>query len=351
VGRAGDVLKPRSVFVRGIGVLLPDGRITAGDAVAAGLCDADQIAYSGLVSVAAGDGTSGVDMAVRAGRRALSDAGIGPGDVDLLVHATMLPEGPDGWSPAGYVLRELGCGPRPGHEVRQGCNGMFAALELAAGWLAMSGSPATALLTTALRGESPIMDRWRSAGFGMYTGDAGCALVLGRDHGLARVDAVCSATFPELEGLHRGGTPPSEETAGHGLVDVATRSAEFVAGAGYDPLDLRRMFASMYFSVARRALAEAGTAPGELARVIFVNAGAPAVDAGVMQPLGLPMGLSTWDFGRTVGHLGACDQVVSLHHLLATHQLSAGDRVLMVGGTQGYNAASAVLTITDGPAR
>ena len=46
-----------------------------------------------------------------------------------------------------------------------------------------------------------------------------------------------------------------------------------------------------------------------------------------------------------IGHeLGACDQVVSLHHLLATHRLSAGDVVLMVGGTQGYNAASAVLT-------
>lgn len=93
-------------------------------------------------------------------------------------------------------------------------------------------------------------------------------------------------------------------------------------------------------------MAEAEVDAGELARVVFVNAGAPFVDLGIMQPLGLPMAKSTWDFGRTVGHLGACDQVVSLHHLLATGQLSAGDRVLMVGGTQGYNAASAVLTVT-----
>ncbi|QWF82454.1 ketoacyl-ACP synthase III family protein [Amycolatopsis sp. CA-230715] len=340
-------MKPHGLFLRGIGVHLPEGRITADEAVAAGYCGAEQIAHSGLLSVAAGDGTSGVDMAVAAGREALSDADVKPGDLDLLVHATMLPEGPDGWSPAGYVLRELGCDPGPCHEVRQGCNGMFAAMELAAGWLALSEHAATALLTTALRGESPLMDRWRSAGFGMHVGDAGCAVLLGREHGIARVDAVCSTTFPELEGLHRGAAPPSEETAVRdGPIDVVTRSGEFVAAAGYDPFELRRMFTAMYFSAARQAMAEAEVDAGELARVVFVNAGAPFVDLGIMQPLGLPMAKSTWDFGRTVGHLGACDQVVSLHHLLATGQLSAGDRVLMVGGTQGYNAASAVLTVT-----
>lgn len=343
-------MKPLDLFVRGIGVHLPQRRITTAEAVAAGYCDADRIAYSGLVSVAAGDGRSGIDMAVDAARNALACARMKPDDIDVLMHATMLPEGPQGWSPAGYVLRELGCGPRPGHEIRQGCNGMFAGLELATGWLAASGDQETALLTAALRGGSPIMDRWQSAGFGLHVGDAGCALVLGRGHGLAQVVAVCSTMFPELEGLHRGVEPPSEETAaGTGPVDITARSAEFVAAAGYDPFELQRMFTTMYVSVAQRALAEARLDAEDLARVAFLHGGGPLTDASIMQPLGLPASKSTWDFGRTVGHLGACDQVVALHHLLTTGRLDVGDHVLLVGGTQGYNAASAVLRITELP--
>lgn len=345
-------MKPHDLYVRALGVHLPAERITVEEAAAAGRCRPGEIAGGDLhsVSVAPAEAT-GLDMAVRAGRRALERAGQDPADTDLLVHATMLPEGPDGWSSAGYVLRELGCGAGACHEIRQGCNGVFAAIELAAGWLALAPRDATALITTALRADTPILDRWRSAGFGMALGDGACAVLLGRDTGVARVDAVNSMTFPELEGLHRGVTVPSErDVRDRPVIDIAARTREFVAAAGLDVFDLYRTFAAMYAKVITASLEEAGAEPRDLARVIFTNAGEAVTDAAVTRTLGLPVSRATWDFGRTIGHLGASDQIVSLDHLLATGRLAAGDRVLLVGGTQGYNTASAVLTVCGGPA-
>jgi 3-oxoacyl-[acyl-carrier-protein] synthase III len=268
--------------------------------------------------------------------------------VDLLIHATMLPEGPDGWSPAGYVLRELGCGPIACHEVRQGCNGLLAALELAAGWLALAAGEPTALLTAALKAGTAVLDRWRSPGFGLALGDAGCAVLVGRGPGIARVESVCSRTVGELEGLHRGTGAPSEDDAcGHPRIDIPARARQFTAASGHGPLDMHRMLAGIHASVASRALAEAEVEPTDLACVIYTNAGRVITDAHLLQPLGLPATLAAaCDLGRTIGHLGACDQFVSLDHLCQTGRLVSGDRVLLAGGTQGYNAASAVLTIT-----
>jgi 3-oxoacyl-[acyl-carrier-protein] synthase III len=88
------------------------------------------------------------------------------------------------------------------------------------------------------------------------------------------------------------------------------------------------------------------SAAGDLARVIHPNVSPAVMETSVLRPLKLTADQSAWDFGRTVGHLGAADYLVSLDHLLRAGQLSAGDRVLLIGGTAGFSVSSAVLTIT-----
>ncbi len=67
----------------------------------------------------------------------------------------------------------------------------------------------------------------------------------------------------------------------------------------------------------------------------------------VMQPLGLPMSRSTWELGRTIGHIGGGDHIAALDHLVRTRQLATGDRVLLVGAAAGYSVVTAVLTMTE----
>jgi 3-oxoacyl-[acyl-carrier-protein] synthase-3/clorobiocin biosynthesis protein CloN2 len=83
---------------------------------------------------------------------------------------------------------------------------------------------------------------------------------------------------------------------------------------------------------------------GEPARVVLTNAG--RIETGqLLAALDVPMEHSTWEFGRTVGQLGAADQIVSLDWLLHTGALRAGDHVLLVGVGQGITLSAAVIEI------
>jgi 3-oxoacyl-[acyl-carrier-protein] synthase III len=343
-------MKTDDLFLKALGVYLPPDRMTVEEAHAAQLCE-NELRDSDLVGVPIANDTPAVDLAVLAARQAVQALPRDETQIAMLIHAPMFRQGPQGWSPVGYIIRELGFGDIAGHEIVQGCNGILAAIELTAGWLRLSPEHSAALLTTALNAKAPYLDRWRSAGVGVALGDAAAAVVLGRGGGLARVDAVNSITYAELEGLHRGSLSLLEEADGRPpVVDVTLRSREFAFENAYSPFDLLKRLVEMHSEVATRSLADAGIQPGDLARVIFTNVGSAVIGKAIMEPLSLPLSLATWDFGRTVGHLGAADHIVSLDHLLSTGALSAGDRVLMLSGSPGYNVASAVLTITGTPA-
>ncbi|RKN50259.1 ketoacyl-ACP synthase III family protein [Micromonospora endolithica] len=335
------------LHIASVGVHLPAGRASLKSAIDAGLCDEDEFFESDLVEVPVADGVAAADMAVEAGRQALQRAGLDPSNLDLLVHAPMSREAPEGWASPGYLLRELKCGRAASFAINQGCNGTLAGIELAAAWLSAARDRSSALVTSSLRAIAPYLQRWTSAGFGMALGDGASAVLLSRSPGVARVEAVNSRTLPELEGLHRGALDlADQESIAMLTVDVPARAREFAVRSEFDSLDMHRIFSTMYAEIARETLAEAGIGTTDLTKVVFTNAGAALIEADVMGPLGLSMNLSTWDFGRTIGHVGASDHVFSLDHLLNSGEVEPGDRVLMLGGTQGYNVAAVALTVT-----
>jgi 3-oxoacyl-[acyl-carrier-protein] synthase-3 len=92
-----------------------------------------------------GVGTS--DLAVPAARRALESAGIGPGDVDLVVFATMTP---DHYFPGsgGLLQTKLGMPAVPCFDIRQQCTGFVYGLQLADAQI-RAGNAKTVLLVGA----------------------------------------------------------------------------------------------------------------------------------------------------------------------------------------------------------
>jgi 3-oxoacyl-[acyl-carrier-protein] synthase III len=339
-------MKLSNLYVRGLGVHLPPGRMTPRRAMESRLCGSE-FTVTDLVGVAVAEETTAVEMAVLAASSALCDGGMDAKQIDLLIYAPMFQQGPDGWSPAGYILRELGCGEVVGHEISQGCNGGLAGLELAAGWLALAPEDATALVATAVHAEAAWLDRWRSPGHGIAIGDGAAAFILGKGYGQASVDSITSMTFSRLEGLHRGSLPLGEPANSvRRKVNVAARIREYAAISGDTPVDLNLAFMQMYSAVMYRSLEDAGIKSTDIARVIFANVGAETTAVSVMQPLDLPMSRSTWEFGRTIGHIGGGDHIAALDHLIRTRQVAAGDRVLLISGTAGFTVVSAVLTIT-----
>ncbi|WP_322769859.1 3-oxoacyl-[acyl-carrier-protein] synthase III C-terminal domain-containing protein [Frankia sp. Cr1] len=226
--------------------------------------------------------------------------------------------------------------------------GLFSALELATSHLLASDEHETALVTSGDNFTSPILDRWRfSPHFVM--GDAGSAVVLSRRKGFARLKPINAVTLPEYEAMHRGPEPlyPPGATS-PGKLDFGNSKDRWLDGPDRDPAGPLQLIAAQDKLVSR-TLDEAAITLDDITRVAYANGSRERVHDRAMVPLGLPMSLSTWEQGRTVGHIGASDQIVALEQFLADGSLQPGDHFLMLGVGPGLNIASAVIEIIETP--
>ncbi|MFI7110225.1 ketoacyl-ACP synthase III family protein [Nonomuraea sp. NPDC050227] len=338
-------------YIGGVGTYLPRTVVSVEKAVAKGWYPAEDAELHNLAgTVVAGD-VPAPEMALHAARSAIKRSGRAPGDLDLLLYASTWHQGPDGWPPHSYLQRHLVGGDVLATEIRQGCNGMFIALELAAGHLAAAPGRQAALLVAADNYGTPLMDRWRM-GPGYIGGDAAAALVLTKDRGFARLASVCTTTVAAAEELHRGSEPlfPPGVTVGRRM-SFAARNEQFrqqvmpKGEAGAALFNIQRAL----MEIVERVLDESGIEARDLTRVAFMNYSEEIVEQRCMAVVDLPMSRSTWDYGRTIGHCGAGDQVLSLDHLLTTGQLGPGDHLLMLGTGPGVTVSGAVLEILETP--
>lgn len=335
-------MRLENLYIRGIGAYLP-AWMSSRRAVEMGLYDEVLLQDSGVTGTLIADDTPPVEMAVSAAREALDRGDQKAESLDLLVFSSVLGQGPEMWYPAGYILRELGAVNTPIFEVRQGCNGMLAAMELAACYLTANTGRDAALLATADNFKSPRGDRWRGYGPGTVIGDAGSAMVLAASDGFAEVKSINQSTIPELEGLHRGSEPLFDPYA-RNTVDMVQRARHF--SRTEIPLnEVNRIIGQRQADVITQSLSEADTDLSQISRIIYVNQGKYLLAQFLLDPLQFPESKSSWDFGRTVGHLGANDHAVALDHYLATGQLRPGDHVVLAGAAPGFVVSSAVLTI------
>lgn len=335
-------MRLENIYVRSLGAYLPEW-MSSRKAIQQGLYDEVLMLDSGVTGTLIAGDTPPVDMAVAAARDALKRGEREAGDLGLLVYSSVIRQGPEMWYPAGYVLRELGATGTPIFEVKQGCNGMLAAMQLAAGYLNTDTGSESALLVAADNFKHPKADRWRGYGPGTVIGDAGSAMLLSTTDGFAEVKSVSQATIPELEGLHRGGEAlfdPYERFT----IDMMQRARHF-SQTEISLNEVNRIIGDRQVGVIMRSLAEAGIGVEDIAKVIYVNQGKYLLAQFLLDPLGLPESKSSWDFGRTIGHLGASDHAVTLDHLMTTGQLKPGDHVLLAGAAPGFVVSSAVLTI------
>ncbi|GGS05637.1 hypothetical protein GCM10010269_50670 [Streptomyces humidus] len=331
------------VYVRSVGSSLPE-TVSVDRAVEQGLYDPAAVDMCRLTATSVTDDVSPAEMNVSAARTALERAGLESKELDALIHASVFPPGPAGWSIAGYTLRELGGGAAPVTELRTGCSAMLSAMELAVGQLTGALRHRTVLLTGA-DVFGPWIDRWGSYSF--IGGDGASAAVLGTDGGFARIRSVNSRTIPELEMMQRGDEPLFPSSAG-GRIDEQGRLDHFVDNV-MSTVEAASLMAANHADLARTSAAEAGIAVAGLTKVIFHNMSRFVVDQFVMAPLGLPMERSCFDIGAVTGHLGVSDQLVSLERLLLDGLLAPGDHVLLLGGSAGFATVAVVLEILERP--
>lgn len=340
-------MRTPDMFIGGIGTFIPP-RVSVEWAVARDLYSALDVETHELVGAAIAGDMPAPEMALQAAQQAVKRWGGSPKEFDLLLYASTWHQGPDGWPPQSYLQRHLVGGDLLALEIRQGCNGLFSAMELAASYLAAVPERTSALLVAADNYGTPLIDRW-SMGPGFIGGDAASAVVLTKQPGFARLRSVCSRTITAAETLHRGDEPlfPPSITVG--------RTTDFSARIGQQ-FATRSPAAAAMADVPQRvvelvdqALTEAGIGIGDITRIGFMNYSREVVEQRVMAMWGLPMSRSTWEYGREIGHCGASDTILSFDHLMRAGELGPGDHMLMLGTAPGVVLSCVVVEVLESP--
>ncbi|NGO10415.1 secondary metabolite biosynthesis protein [Streptomyces sp. HC44] len=327
------------LYVAGVGVHLP-ARETAAEAIEAGHYDAESARADEVLSACVEPTLFPAEMAAAAGRAALDMAGDGIGTWRAVFHSYVDYQGARYWQAAPYVALHT-VGPSvPSFDIVQECNGAMGSIEL--GRRFITGPEDAVLVTTGDRFDNPWVKRWY--GDQSVLADGGSALVLSGARGFAKVRSLVTLAENSLEAEARGGAFGSG--ADLSLIDFEELRKQF-HDTEVPMLEHYGRMETLLHDCVGQVLAEAGVTAAELSYVIPVVTTKWRTEIQLDRMLGLPVERSTWDLGRTTGHVGTGDQFIGLHHLVTTGRVRRGDQVLLLGGGTGYTLTAAVLEIVE----
>ncbi|MEU1519505.1 ketoacyl-ACP synthase III family protein [Streptomyces sp. NPDC005811] len=341
-------VRTENLFLAGTGAYIPP-RASVAEAVRRGAYDRERMDSCGWRNIAVSDGVSAPDMAVAAVRQAVRRSGLGPEDIDLLVHSCAYHQGPDGWSAPHYILRSTLGSTVPALTVEQGCNAFLAALEMAAQYLLCASSRTGAVVSAADNFGAPSVDRWYAHRDAVLA-DAATAVVLSKQSGFAALRSVESVSLPHFEILNRGHEPifPPAVTTGRPL-DMNEHLEAMVEELGPKASEIVQEYGASGTKLVEQVTAEAGIGVADVSRVLHLGAATADFLDSHLRPMGLDAALGAVDFFRDVGHAGATDVGLQLNHHVEAGDLSAGDHLLLLSAGPGLMITAAVVTVLETP--
>ena len=275
----------------------------------------------------AADDESASTMGIQAARQALEQAGVEPGELDLVIAATTTP---DGLFPAVASLVQDGLGARRAgaFDINAACVGFLSAISVASQFIA-SGAYQRILVT-----GSEVLSRmidWEDRGTCVLFGDgAGAVLLESAAPGeLGGIDALLLRSDGSQAGSLYADGPCTPALAG------ARAEAHIV-------MDGQAVFRSAVTGLANAAadaIAEAGLTIDDIALCIPHQANVRIIQA-VAKSLSLPMDRVFVNLDRT-GNTSSASIPLALAEAWATGRLQPGDRILFAafGGGLSWGAA------------
>ncbi len=291
---------------------------------------------SGIVErrwAAADEGTS--DLAVVAAREALADAGLAPGDVDLIVFATYTP---DHYIPgSGFFLQaKLRMPPVPVFEVGAMCSGFLYGLSVADRAI-RCGDHRRVLLVAAEVHSKGLDLSPEAAGVSMLFGDGAGAVVLEPgERGIGPIALGAQGSFAKALWMPAPGTANGERRL----------TAEMVErGEHYGQIDGQLVFLQAIETFTRIIRDRLGALDLPLDAIdLFVlhQANARIVER-VAERLGVPLERFPTTI-RTTGNTSAASLPICLHAARRDGFLRPGMRVLLATFGSGFTWGCTVLT-------
>jgi 3-oxoacyl-[acyl-carrier-protein] synthase-3 len=328
------------IGIIGHGTWLPAERMTAASLAAATGIPEDVIAtkFGVKTKPVAGPTEPTARMGLAAARRALDDAGIAGGSVDLVIWCGAQHKDYPCWLAGLYVAEQIGARQAWSFDMEAMCGSMMVALDLAKSLMLTHRELDTVLLVSGYRNNDLIDLAVPETRFMLDIGSGGAALVLRKNAGR---NAVLASSFrgdgslsemcvvPTLGAKAWPPAPGDEARARFTVPDPEAFKAK-----------LGEITMPNFYAVIREALAKSELPPGAVDYLAILHFKRSAHEA-VLAELGLRPDQSTYldDYG----HIGQNDQVLSLELGLRDGRVRDGSNIVFVGAGLGFVWAATVI--------
>ncbi|MGE0219992.1 hypothetical protein [Mycolicibacterium sp.] len=284
-------------------------------------------------------GSAPADMAVTAGKAALTAADVAAGEVRWVIHAGSGPQGSQGW-PVHHHIQNGIVGPHGNaFEVRQNCAGGLTTWLLGSR-LTEEGAPS--ICTGA--------DNWswsdRFATAREYGGepmsDAAHAVVMSHTGGFGRILASATASYPEL----------SEDWRTRKAYWEATDADDFrraYARATTRTLDSARTSFRMFARAVTCALAQAQVSSQYVTHFVPPGSGSGEPYRLLSKSVGLPWSEALHSHYLDIGYLGVSTQAEGIAYLAEIGALKKDSIVLLLAAEYQLSATALLLRVTRPP--
>lgn len=323
-------------------------RVAVADVVSEYTADTERVLGYGYRNIHRAPDTVGLtDLAHEAGQRALDEAGVDPGELDLVVLAVTDITEYLYWDAAASLQQRWGADRAEAVLIDQGCIGGITCFDTIAGRFATHPDYRRALVVGANRTCDAYWNRMDT--HSLLFSDGAAAAVVGRAHPHYRwraSEALSDGRYSTFFRLAHGGAAAP--------FDAAAPPAEPIrASDGWDIMEHFRydydLFAGFVDEmndrvdvVVRRACARVGAKPSDLARISLLNDNARTL-TDLAAKLDLPLDRTNIDIAAEYGHFGAGDQLFNLARYVDA--LHPGDLVAVAGVGRGMHWACAVFEV------
>ena len=333
------------IRILGTGSYLPE-RVVTNDDIAKALDTSDEWIYShtGIRSRhVAGEGESTSTMAAEAARRAMSAAGVEPGEIGLIVLATSTPDFNPFPSTACIVQGLLGCVNAGAFDLQAACAGFVYALEQARGFV--NFYPGKKALVIGAETLTRILD-WTDRASCILFGDGAGAVVIGNDEPPGQASARTKAhTILGADGkgshfiMRTGGC---REATGVSAGEIGSRPQPHTPELTLMGHDVFAFAVRALSKVARDLCDTLGTSPEDLDRVFAHQANGRIIEA-TARRMKLPLS-RFWLNLETTANTSAASIPISLDQAVRAGELKDGMKIVMVGFGAGLTYAGTYCT-------
>jgi 3-oxoacyl-[acyl-carrier-protein] synthase III len=277
----------------------------------------------------AGPDETVADMAVAAAGKALAGSGLSPADIDLVIVATCTPEVmiPN---TAAVVARRLGISAPGAYDLNAACAGFCYALAAASD--AVRAGSASHVLVIGAEKLSQWVD-WTDRSTCIIFADGAGAAVVG-PAGPASEEAGSEEARPGIGPVVWGSDGDMADK-----IYIKDRNS-FIFQEGQAVF---RWATTALHPVARRACADAGVDPAELAVFVPHQANLRIIEA-LARRIGAPQAKVATDI-VTAGNTSSASIPLALSRMVERGELASGDKALLIGFGAGVCYAAQVITL------